>query len=196
MKQIKKHITASTISKIKKDFRELKSYYPFSQMVFVSSNEIHFEIYAINNKEVKLLHLKRTKIENEKYSKRIYVVVSEDYLLVGPHIYSMERWNNLHLIPYECKHFYDYEKYEYIEGKIVTTKPYYLQGRGYLTCTSVSKANKTMKNPLLENVKSAEMMLRAYELFIRGINDKIVLRQYSHGDQGIKEYEKERMSKN
>ena len=191
-KQTKKVITEFILSKIKRDFRELIQYYPFSQLAFVSDKEIHFEVYAINKKEIKQFKLSKSIVENEKFSKRIYLVVNSDYCYEGPAVYSMEKWPQLDKIPYENKHFYNFKNYFYKNGFLYDYYPHFRKGRGFLTCTSVSKANKAMHNPLLENVKSAEMMLTSYELFLKGINDTIVLRQYKHGDEGVRQYDDEK----
>lgn len=187
-----KAITESTLSIIRHDFKEAIQYYPFSQMVLVTSDEIHFEVYAINKEEIEQLGLKKSRIANDEFSKRLFLVVDNNYRESGPTVYSMEKWKGLERIPEESKHFYDF-KYLRLEGNEVVCKmPYFIEGRGYQTCTSVAKANKDMNNPLLENIKSAENLLKSYELFLRGINKEIVLRQYEHGDEGVKQYERER----
>lgn len=194
-KQTIMDITESTLSKIKRDFRELIQHYPFSQMILVDKKEIHFEVYAINKKEIDQLRIKKHKISNDKYSRRLYIIIRNNYRDSGPIIYSMEKWKSLNLIPYESKHFYDKKELKYENGTFKIDTPGFSAGKGYLTCTSVSIANKNMGNPLLENVKSAEMMLISYELFLRGINKTIVLRQYSHGDEGVEQYVREQRRK-
>ena len=52
-----KVISASTLSKIKHDFRELIQQYPFSQMVFVDNKEIHFVVYAVSKNEINRLRI-------------------------------------------------------------------------------------------------------------------------------------------
>lgn len=185
-------ITESTLSIIKRDYKETIQYYPFSQMVLVTPEEIHFEVYAINKGEIEKLGLKKSRIAKEEYSKRLFLVVDNNYLKDGPTVYSMEKWKGLERIPEESKHFYDFKHLRFEGNKMVCSMPYFIEGRGYQTCTSVAEANRDMKNPLLENIKSAEYLLKSYELFLRRINNEIVLRQYEHGDEGVKEYERER----
>ena len=187
-----KAITASTLSIIRRDFKEAIRYYPFSQMILVTPYEIHFEVYAINKEEIEQLGLKKSMIAEEEFNKRLVLVVDNDYREFGPTVYSMEKWKGLDAIPEESKHFYDFKIIRLEGGEFVLNRPGFVEGRGYQTCTSVSKANRDMENPLLENIKSADNLLKSYELFLRGINKEIVLRQYKHGDEGVKEYERER----
>lgn len=164
-------------------------------MVHVDSDEVHFEVYAIRDDDVKRYRLKKERVCKDRFSKRLYVVVRDDYCQKGPTIYSMEKWVGLERIPYGSKHFYDSMQLVFKNNEFVFEMPGLKPGRGYETCTSVSKANKEMDNPLLENIKSAEMLLCSYEHFLRGINKEIVVRQYKHGDEGVREYEEEKRNR-
>ena len=191
-KQETKTITEYTSSKIKSDFKEVLEHYPFSKMVSVSPDEIHFEVYAVSKEEIQKLGLKKSAILKEEYSKRLYLILRDDYCKKGPTVYSMEKWTGLEKIPYESKHFYEQKTLVNQGDGMVCKRLGLVEGRGYETCTSVSKANRDMENPLLENIKSAEMLLCSYELFLRGLNKEVVVRQYKHGDEGVQEYERER----
>ena len=48
-----------------------------------------------------------------------------------------------------------------------------------------------MDNVILENIRTAEHLLIAYENYLCGNTKTVVVEEYSHGDQGIKEYAKE-----
>ena len=171
--QTRKAITVSTLIKIQKDFTELRRKYPFTKVIQQNKYEIHYEVFAINIELLKKLDIDEDYLRDETYHKRIYLIVKNDYLTNGPIVYSLEDWPNLDKIPENNMHFYF--------NKLVN-------GRGYRTCSCVQIANRHMDNPLLENVKSTEMLLSAYELFLLGINDIVVLRQYSHGDKGVEEF--------
>ena len=145
-------ITEYTLSRIKKDFKEVLQHYPFSQMCHVDSEEIHFEVYAIRAEDIKRFGLKKDKVRKEDFNKRLYVIVTDEYCQKGPIIYSMENWVGLERIPYENKHFYGSKDLVFKDMKFALEMSDSIPGRGYETCTSVSKANKDMDNPLLEKV--------------------------------------------
>ena len=76
---------------------------------------------------------------------------------------------------YNDQHFYDINSH----GK-------------YQFCVGVPESFIYMKNVILENVRTADKMLVAYELFQTGQTNKLELLAYSHGDKGQKEYKNER----
>ena len=63
---------------------------------------------------------------------------------------------------------------------------------GYKMCVGTPEAFSSMKNVLLEAVKTADNMLVAYERVQSGTSDRVILNAYSHGDIGRKEYQNDR----
>ena len=59
---------------------------------------------------------------------------------------------------------------------------------GYLMCVGLTESFPLMKNVILENVKTAENMLIAYERVMTGVSSKLELIAYSHGDAGKKQF--------
>ena len=59
-------------------------------------------------------------------------------------------------------------------------------------CVGVNKSFQTLNNVILENVKTAEHMLIAYEQVQKGITPRAKLIGYAHGDEGEREYERDR----
>ncbi len=90
-------------------------------------------------------------------------------------MFGLDNWNGLEKISNDKTHFYKNVKMDDM----------------YELCVCPSQAIKNMNNPLLENIKTADHMMTAYELYIEGIRDTICLKDYSHGSEGEKEYEQE-----
>ena len=59
-------------------------------------------------------------------------------------------------------------------------------------CVGVNESFQTLNNVILENVKTAENMLIAYEQVQKGITLRARLIGYAHGNKGEKEYERDR----
>ena len=64
--------------------------------------------------------------------------------------------------------------------------------RKYLFCVGVPQSFIYLKNVILENVRTAESMMIAYESYQRGITNKVDLIAYSHGEEGKNEYSRNR----
>lgn len=54
----------------------------------------------------------------------------------------------------------------------------------FLFCVGVPQSFSILKNVVLENVRTAESMMIAYESYQRKITDKVELIAYSHGEEG------------
>ena len=60
----------------------------------------------------------------------------------------------------------------------------------YALCTHLPEEVPEMENPILEDLKTAYALYNEYKRFLR--NGKYELREYSHGDEGRREYERDR----
>ena len=96
-----------------------------------------------------------------------------DYTRNGCNIYGAS-WIDLEKIPPKDHHFNGKEN-----GK-------------YLFCVGVPQSFIHLKNVLLENVRTAENMMIAYESYQREITKKVNLIAYSHGEKGENEYNRNR----
>lgn len=74
---------------------------------------------------------------------------------------------------------------------LIASKDYANNGK-YLFCVGVPQSFIHLKNVLLENVRTAESMMIAYESYQRGITKKVNLIAYSHGEKGKNEYNRNR----
>ena len=59
----------------------------------------------------------------------------------------------------------------------------------YSLCVGLPESFPLMKNVILENVKTAENMLIAYERVMTGVSNTLELIAYSHGEHGSKEFQ-------
>ena len=81
-------------------------------------------------------------------------------------------WFDIDKIPFEDRHFYETPDCD------------------YQFCLGVPQSFKSLRNVVLENVKTAEQMLFAYESYQQGMTNKVKLISYSHGKKGMDEYER------
>lgn len=157
----------------KKDIVELKEQYPFTKIFLPPTMKLQpfqLDIIAANKD---LINISHTSEENYKgkYSRRLKVIVPFDYQKNGCKVYGAS-WVDLNKIPQKDLHFNDMSDDE------------------YLLCLGVPQSFTCMQNVILENIRTAENMLIAYELFMRGETKKIELIAYSHGKEGEYEYKK------
>lgn len=105
--------------------------------------------------------------------------IDKHYLKRGATIYGLDQWLDLDKIDSSKQHFYKNQK----------------KGDMYELCVCPTTSVENMTNPLLDNIRTAEHIMNAYEFFLIGYTDKIILKDYSHGEKGIEEYEQERKQK-
>jgi len=85
---------------------------------------------------------------------------------------------------------------KWIDTKLVKEKYQHFNGKRkdgcYLFCVGVPESFPQMENVILENIRTAEKMLIAYELYQTGETRSLELNAYSHGTKGINEYAKDK----
>lgn len=116
----------------------------------------------------------------KKYFKdffEIYCIIPHDYRLIGCLVYDSNRYINWEKLPQEHRH---------INRKSDTF--------GNLLCTHLYIEAKDMKNPILENLKTAHDLLKAYNHYL--ITKDWTLNEYKHGKEGEKEYYEKRRLQN
>ena len=161
--------------KAQKDIGELAQEYPFTKRVIIPSvnpEPIVLNVVAVNAMLISECNAQEIDFKGE-YSKELKVVLPYDYMKNGCKIYGAS-WIDLGRIPEKDHHFNGKEN-----GK-------------YLFCVGVPKSFAYLKNVLLENVRTAENMMIAYESYQRGLTKKVELIAYSHGMEGMNEYNRNR----
>lgn len=159
-----------------KDIEGLKKIYPFTSYVLQPSlvpKPITIRTVAAEKKLIELTSAKEQDFLG-LYSKALDIIVPFNYKEIGCQVYG-GKWINVDRIPDHDQHFYTRNS----EGNL-------------LLCVGVPDSFAHMENVILENVRTANRMLIAYELFLTGKTAKLELRAYSHGEKGRNEYNDER----
>lgn len=157
------------------DIMELIQEYPFTKRVIIPSvipEPIILNVVAVNNGLIHECNAQENDFKGE-YSKELKIIIPYDYTRNGCKIYGAS-WIDLEKIPQKDHHFNGKEN-----GK-------------YLFCVGVPQSFIHLKNVILENVRTAESMMIAYESYQRGMTNKVDLIAYSHGEEGKNEYSRNR----
>ena len=163
---------------IKRDVDETRKYYRYiEELPTVCLNKPTlkvFRVVAVSN-EIFDETLSSKEDYLGEYSREIFVVVPLQYRKTGCLVYGAN-WDNISDIP---------DKYLHINKK-------YANGEYHELCVGVPQSFEEEKNAFLSSVRTAEHILRAYMLYLSNETKSINLLAYSHGEEGIKEYEKNR----
>lgn len=166
-------------SHLMRDFHALLSQYPFSTITFlptVDPSPAKLKVIAVHKKLIDEVMGTLSDFTGD-YSKELFIVVPFDYQNSGCDLYGAS-WIDLNRIETKDWHFLN---------KCRKTK------HGYKLCVGVPESFHLMNNVLLENVKTAENMLIAYERIMRGEASVLEdLKTYSHGKAGISEFIKDK----
>lgn len=158
------------------DVKELKRYYPYVQMYFpptVKPQLITLVVTAVGIDVINKAHALEKDYLGE-YSKKLVLKIPFHYKAEGCEVYG-GKWICEESIPQKHRHFNGKDHFG-----------------NYLLCVGVPESFKYMKNVILENVKTADRLLVAYEGFQTKSRNSIKLIEYSHGKRGIDEYKKEK----
>lgn len=159
---------------VRRDVTETKQYYPLlKRTIFPYSEPCPITLVVI---AVSKSFMEKTGVSKEylttQNSRAIEVIIPYDYKQRGCLIYGGDWIDETKLTEAE-KHF---------NGK--------RKDGSYLLCVGVPASFRKYSNVLLENIKTAERMLNAYDLLLSGITNNLELIAYSHGKKGEIEYEK------
>ena len=171
---IKQEDWKSYYSSVYSDYLELKKLYPFSFLsVYPTINPACISIISIAA-DINLINSVQgtEKDFTGQYSKKIYIEIPIDYKNVGCKIYGA-KWLNKDKIPEQYLHIY-------------TNK--FMEPYGYEFCVGTPDSFKFLPNVILENLRTADRMLVAYEALMTGRSCSLDLIAYSHGYKGIQEY--------
>ena len=169
-----KNIWNQYYSNVIADFEELKDYYPFCTLSIPPSTKPELatiKVVAANKVLIESTGALKTDF-TEEYSRELFVIIPFDYRKTGCKVYGA-MW--IDIIKFEDKDIHFYEQ--------SVLPPY-----GYELCVGVPESFPLMKNVILENVKTAENMLIAYERVMSGESERLELIAYAHGNNGRKQY--------
>ena len=158
------------------DVRELKELYPFTKMILLptkSVSQIELDITAVRAEIIGQTGAIEADFLGE-FSRRLHLVVPYDYRKNGCLVYG-GCWIDRQTIPVKDQHFNGVAK----DGSL-------------LFCVGVPGSFAQLKNVILENVKTADNMLTAYEKYQCGRSKSLELISYTHGERGINEYKREK----
>lgn len=159
------------------DFAEVKEEYPYCYLTIpptVEPQKAEIYVVAANYRLITECHAVKEDF-TRVYSKELWLSIPKDYKDNGCIVYG-GAWIDLNRIPERYRHFY------------TTTDTD--KNHGYELCVGVPNSFITLNNVILENIRTAEHLLVAYENYLCGNTDSIIIEGYSHGNRGIREYEK------
>lgn len=162
---------------VQQDFKELKEIYPFSFLTIPLSCKPQAAVIRVVVANKTLVDAVRG-VETDflgDYSKELYLVVPAGYKTKGCYVYGA-KWLDLTKIKHQYVHLiYDTDD--------PLTKYY-----GWKLCVGTPESFGMLHNVILENVKTADNMLIAYERIMRGKTKTLDLIAYAHGEAGRKEF--------
>ena len=159
------------------DFREIKKQYPFSYLTILPSIRPRLatiRVVAANKNLIEAI----SGVEMDflgKHSKELFIIVPVNYRNIGCEVYG-GKWIKTGRLKKEDIHFYHDRKNKY----------------GFQLCVGTPESFPLLENVVLENIKTAENMLIAYERVMTGSSDVLELIAYSHGDKGREEFRRNR----
>ncbi len=111
------------------------------------------------------------------FSKALHLQVPVDYRNRGCIVYGAG-WIKTEKLANEDIHFF------HDDGKLIRTR------FGLQICIGTPESFPLMKNVILENVRTAENMLIAYERVMTGASERLEMISYAHGEQGRIQFQK------
>lgn len=160
---------------VNRDLKELKLFYPYVKIIYIPTKVpslIVLEVIAVSKDIIDKTHATEDDLRLQ-YSKKITVIIPKDYPNSNCYIYGAG-WLDLEKIPYEDRHCYREV------------------GNELQLCVGVPQSAVNLKNVLLENIRTAENWLIAYEKLQKGDCYKLELKAYSHGYDGEQEYRRDK----
>lgn len=161
---------------VKQDFEILRQEYPYSTMYMpptVDPQIIIIRVIAVHSNIISISKAQEEDFLGE-YSRELQLVIPFDYKEIGCRVYG-GAWIQERQINKADRHFYKKEANGMREF-----------------CVGVRASFKTLDNVILENVKTVENMLIAYELVQKGVTPRAKLIGYAHGEKGERDYENDK----
>ena len=159
------------------DFHTMKKHYPFSYLTIPPTSypePATIRVVAVNRKLIEMTAAVESDF-TEEYSRELHLIVPLQYKqngcdVCGADLVDIKRLENKDI------HFF-HENGHLIKSRF-----------GYKICVGTPESFSLMKNVILENIKTAENMLIAYERLMREGLDHLELIAYAHGDIGREQF--------
>ena len=181
LEKIRRTLWQNYCRMVLEDFSGLKKEYPFSYLLIQPTAEPSLalaSVTAVNRNIIEAVNGRPEDFQGE-FSKLIHLEIPLDSRSSGCLVYG-GKWIDERKIPAKDMHLFHSNK-QLVENRF-----------GYKMCVGTPESFSSMKNVLLEAVKTADNMLVAYERVQSGTSDRVILNAYSHGDIGRKEYQNDR----
>lgn len=165
-------------SAVIRDYTELKEHYPFSYLSIpptIVPKPASLRVVAANIELVQSINADENDFLGD-YSRELYISIPVDYKEKGCKVYGA-KWVDVKLFQNHDIHFYNHAD---------------LEKMGYELCVGTPESFSLMPNVILENIKTAERMLIAYEQVMTGATKQLNLIAYSHGDAGRRQFKHDR----
>lgn len=165
-------------ARAKRDFKELHAVYPFTKLTIYPTAK--FSFIVIDGIAVSRLIIDKVQGKPKdflgKYSKKIRLILKDKYWVNGCSVYCGD-WINVDRFKIQKQHFFRKK------GNLIRNE------YGLKICVGTPESFAMMNNVVLESVRTADNLLVAYER-AQSTNeyDKLLLKSYSHGELGKKEY--------
>ena len=161
----------------------MKEQYPFCFLTIpptINPSEAEIRVVAVNKDLIDIVG----GVESDflgSYSKELHLRVPIDYRDRGCFVYGAG-WVRTEELNNEDVHFF------YDNEKLIRSR------YGLQLCVGTPESFPLMNNVILENVKTAENMLIAYERVMRGESKSLYLIAYAHGAEGRWQFLKNKKS--
>lgn len=161
------------------DYRELREQYPYCYLTILPTVEpklATIRVVAANKDLIEMTGAVESDFIGE-YSRELHIEIPMDYKRTGCKVYGA-KWVDIDRFDDRDRHFYHCD---------------HRDPRGYELCVGLPESFPLMKNVILENVRTAENMLIAYERVMTGVSENLELIAYAHGDAGKKQFQHNRL---
>ena len=161
------------------DYCEMKEHYPYCYLTILPTVEptlATIRVVAANKDLIEMTEAVESDFLGE-YSRELFIKIPLNYKEAGCKVYGA-KWVEPDRFDNKDRHFYNCDSQD---------------SRGYELCVGIPESFPLMRNVILENVRTAENMLIAYERVMAGISDKLELIAYAHGDNGKKQFHHNRL---
>ena len=151
----------------------MKIIYPFSYLTIlptVSPSIATIKVIAVTADLIAETYSIKSDYLGE-YSKELHIDIPINYRKTGCVVYA-GKWIDISKCKYEDIHL------QQERGRYICTR------YGYSLCVGTPESFSNLENVLLENVRTADNMLVAYERIMRDEADRLELNAYAHGDAG------------
>ena len=151
----------------------MREQYPFCYLTIpptIKPSEAEIRVVAVNKSLIDVVGGVECDFLGD-FSKELHLRVPVDYRNRGCIVYGAG-WIKTEKLANEDVHFF------HDNGKLIRTR------HGLQICVGTPESFPLMRNVILENVRTAENMLIAYERVMTGSSDKLEMIAYAHGEQG------------